>query len=124
MINQEVRRVPGYADLYTTTKLPAAELLRDRLSLPDAWLVAIVSERAKDLDRLLWVLDLAREKMQQRHYAVLPVRHESMDWNLPAAFTAYPRIETRGDDLVIVWPDTPYRLPLRRWLRMRVDYSG
>ena len=92
-----------------------------KLAQPDAWLVALISERAKDTDRLLWVLELAREMMQQRHYAVLPVRHESMDWNLPTAFTAFPRIESRGDDLVIVWPDSPYHLPLARWLRPAAD---
>jgi hypothetical protein len=97
----------------------AAERLRYQLGLPDTRLVAIISERAKDLDRLLWVLELARETMQRRHYALLPVRYEAMDWNPPPALAAYPRIEERRDDLVMVMPDSTYHLPLGRWLRPR-----
>ena len=95
----------------------AAERLRYQLGLSDAWLVALISERAKDTDRLLWVLELARETMARRQYAVLPVRYESMGWSLPTSFAAFPRLEARGSDLEIVWPDSPYHLPLCRWLR-------
>ena len=97
----------------------AAERLSMKLAEPGSRLVACVSEKSRDTDRLLSVLELARQTMAQRHYAVLPVRYESMDWTLPSAFAAFPRIEARADDLEIVWPDSPYRLPLRRWLQVQ-----
>jgi hypothetical protein len=105
------------AELVASSTRRDLERLRYRLGLPDVWLVALISERAMDTDRLLQVLEMARETIPQRHYAVLPVRHEAMDWNLPTAFAAYPRIEARGDDLVVIRPDSPYHLPFCRWLR-------
>lgn len=96
----------------------AVERLRLKLAEPGARLVACLSERSKDTDRLLSVLKSARETMAQKHYAVLPVRYESTDWALPAAFTAFPRIEARGDDLVVISPNSSYHLPYRRWLRL------
>jgi hypothetical protein len=111
-----------YAD-WSTAQLfkfdaDAALRLSLKLAAPDAWLVACLSERARETGALLSVLELARETMEKRRYAVLPVRYESPDWVPGPEFLAYPRIEQRGDDLVIVWPDSPYRLPLRRWLKM------
>jgi hypothetical protein len=104
--------------LFDDFDVKAAEHLRSRIGFPDDWLVALISERAKDTYRLLKVLDMARESMLPHRFAVLPVRFESMDWNPPPAFIAYPRIEERSDDLHIVWPNSTYHLPLRRWLRM------
>lgn len=94
------------------------ERLRIKLGNPDAWLVALVSERTKDIERIRWALDLARETMQRGRFALLPVRCEPPDWTLPAELRGYPRIEARGDDLVRISPESTYQLPLRRWFRM------
>ena len=91
--------------------------LRIKLDLPNARLVALMSERTKDFERLRKVLDLARETMQRGRYAVLPVRFESTDWDPPPAFAEYPRIELHGHDLVFIAPNSTYHLPLRRWFR-------
>jgi hypothetical protein len=93
------------------------ERLRGRLGMPDAWLVALLSERTKDFDRLTWVLDVARETTLPGRYALLPVRYEADDWILPREFVKYPRIETHRNELVRVSPGAATKLPLSRWLR-------
>ena len=98
-----------------------AELLRYKLGEPYAWLVAVISEQTKDVGPLEWVMELARETMDKQHYAVLPVRYESVDWNPPPTFASFPRVEARGNDLVVVWPDSTYQLPLRRWFRVTTN---
>jgi len=95
------------------------ERLRGRLGMPDAWLVALLSERTRDLDRLAWVLEMARETMLANRYALLPVRYKDDDWILPHEFSRYPRIETHRNDLVRVSPRAAARLPLCRWFRLK-----
>jgi hypothetical protein len=96
----------------------ATEALRDRLGRMDAWLVALVSERTKNLERLRAVLDLGWKTVQAGRYALLPVRYESPDWKLPPRLAVYPRIESRGDDLVRIAAGSTYQIPLRRWFSM------
>jgi hypothetical protein len=94
------------------------ERLRGRLEMPDAWLVALLSERTRDLDRLALVLDMARQTMPPSRFALLPVRYRADDWKVPRAFARYPRIETYRSDLVRVSPRSATRLPLCRWFRL------
>jgi hypothetical protein len=95
----------------------AALRLSVKLGHRDAWLVAVVSERARHIERLTWALDLARKTMPPNRYAFLPVRYGPGFWVLPQAILDYPRLELRGDDLGRIMPDSFYFLPLRRWLR-------
>lgn len=93
------------------------ERLRGRLEMPDAWLVALVSERTRDTERIAWVLDTARETTLPGRYALLPVRYKEDDWILPREFSRYPRIETHRNDLVRVSTRSAARVPLCRWFR-------
>jgi len=94
------------------------ERLRRRLGMPDSWLVALMSERTNDLDRLTWVLDMAREATLPGRYALMPVRYKADDWLPPREFAKHPRIETHRSDLVCVSPGSASKLPLYRWFRL------
>jgi hypothetical protein len=94
-----------------------ARELETKLSFPDVWFVALVSERARHIERITWSLDLARQTLPAGRYAYLPVRYESTDWDPPTALRGYPRIEARRNDLVRIMPDSTYQLPLGRWFQ-------
>ncbi|GEM_PF-1864457 len=94
------------------------ERLRDRLVMPDAWLVALLSERTRDTERLTWVLDVARATALPGRYALLPVRYEEDEWILPREFSKYPRIEVHRNELVRVSPRAAAKLPLCRWFSL------
>ena len=91
--------------------------LRAKLGFPDSWLIALISERTKELGRVKWALDMAREAGPQGHHAVLPVRFESVDWTPPLMFAEYPRIEERRSELCRIAPGSSFRLPLKRWFQ-------
>lgn len=87
-----------------------------RMIATDTWLVALVSERAVEHDRLVRILETASRVGRNRRVGVLPVRFEVDEWEPPAVYSRWPRIEEIEGRLRIFGPGTPDKsYPLRRW---------
>jgi hypothetical protein len=92
--------------------------LSDRMTPTDTWLVALVSERAVEHERLVRALEVGSEAAHNRRVGVLPVRYAADEWEPPAVYRRWPRIEEVEDKLLIFGPNaSDVSYPLRRWLR-------